>query len=93
MFCNENNIVPILVLPPIMKDCKHLILKKRLDQFYTILNEILSKCPFAKFIDSLILDDLKEEDFFDSNHLNVKGSKKFTKMLDDYIINIDNKNN
>lgn len=89
LLCKEKGVIPILVLPPVIKDCQKIILKKRKDQFYSILDEILKKFPFVKFLDTLTCDELDEyEDFYDSDHLNINGSKKYSQILNNYISNL-----
>ncbi len=83
--CEENKIEPVIVLPPIMKECQHLILKDRSDEFYSTINEILKNHSSAKFVDATIFDDLIEDDFCDCYHLNKNGAEKFSQMLSQQI--------
>lgn len=81
-----NNIKPIIVICPTNKNhyqhFKNGILKNR---FYNILNEFKSKYNFQilDYFDSNLFVDC---DFWDYSHLNKKGSKKFTQILNEKII-------
>jgi hypothetical protein len=81
----QRNIIPILVSPPLSKFCNRYIDEAILDHNLSLINRIVSKYQVAYFNlqDSKYLID---EDFYDVDHLNLGGSRKFTKALDSLLL-------
>ena len=89
--CEANNIKPILFLPPMLTDFIESYPKNRLDEFYTILREILSRHPTAAFMDTWKIKGLTYDDFADNGHVNVVGAAKFSYILNQFVMQFERK--
>ena len=83
--CEENEIVPIVFLPPMTEGYKKHFSKQKLDEFYFLIRAALQKHKTAKFVDGWQLQGLSDADFFDADHLNYNGAIKFSRFLNDFI--------
>lgn len=81
---NENNIKPIIVICPVSIYYAKYVSKQIREEFYNILNEMKKQYNF-QFLDCFNDNLFNDEDYYDVSHLNEKGAKKFTNMLNDYI--------
>lgn len=83
--CEENNIRPIMFLPPVSEGyVKHFNIEK-LDEFYYLIRLARQKHPSALFVDGWQLPGFTYEYFFDLEHLNPKGAAKFSTYLSNVI--------
>lgn len=76
----SNNIKPIIIICPVSKYYEKYFSSRIKEEFYSIINEAHDKYGFQLldyFNDKLFVD----EDFYDVSHLNDKGSKKFSDIL------------
>jgi DltD C-terminal region. len=80
----ENNIKPIIVICPVSKLYYNNISEKITEEFYRILQELRMEYDF-QVIDGPKEYSFDDEYFYDNCHLNLKGRKKFTDLLNDYI--------
>ena len=89
--CEENNIQPIIFLPPMTKGYMKLYNKQRLDEFQYLVGQACKKHQSAIFIDGWKLQFLKDSDFYDYGHMNIHGAKKFSAFLNEIIEFLDTK--
>ena len=80
--CEKNNVRPIMFLPPMHKAAVECTDKKRLSEFYYLVNEAIKKHPDAKFLDGWKLPGFADEDFYNPPHLNLQGSAKFSAIFE-----------
>ena len=83
--CEENNVTPIIFLPPMPEGYKKHFSEQMLDEFHYLVNEAIKKHPGAKFFDGWQLPGFTDEFFADSIHLNVRGAAKFSAIFNDVI--------
>ena len=83
--CEENNICPIIFLTPRTEGFMKYFSRKKLDEFYCIVNQALKKHSGARFFDGWKLSGFTDKDFYDNTHLNLQGAKKFSSCLNDFI--------
>lgn len=87
-FCRNDNQQMYIVIPPF-----HNEYRKALPEFDVLFESLINTCK-DKNIKIINLFDNKsfiDDDFFDYDHLNLKGSEKFTKMLKDEMFVVNNK--
>lgn len=79
--CNENGITPVVVLPPVYKSYyqSYLIQKKQRRQEY--INFIEYTFPGVEILNFEQNINFEVTDFLDEDHLNSKGAKKLSIML------------
>ena len=82
--CEENNIRPIMFLPPMTEGYKKYFSKQKLDEFYFYVRESLKKHSSAVFLDGWQLD-FGDENFFDVDHMNIMGAARFSAVLNNFI--------
>lgn len=83
--CEEQNVNVILYTPPAFKTYRQNIDKDQLQETVEKAKGIAStysNCQYFNFIDD---PRFAKEDFFDADHLNNKGAKKFTLILQEKI--------
>lgn len=83
--CEENDIRPIMFLPPMTEGYAKYFSKQKLDEFYYLVKKACGKHSSAIFIDGWKLQGFTDEDFFDVDHMNVRGAAKFSAFLNDFI--------
>ncbi|ADL53953.1 hypothetical protein [Clostridium cellulovorans] len=83
-FLEANSIKPIVIVCPTTKIYQAFTPKKLQQEFYEIINEISLKYEF-QFFDYYYSNEFEDSDFIDVSHLNYKGAKKFTRMLNNDI--------
>lgn len=89
--CDQNEIKPILFLPPMPQGYMETYPKNRLDEFHVLLKQILSRHPSAVFFNGWQLKIFTDNDFCDSMHLNSTGSAKFSSFLNKIIMQFERK--
>ena len=89
--CAENDIVPVMCLPPFTEGYIKYFSKRKLDEFYYIIREAQRKHPEAKFFDGWKVKGFSDSDFADVDHLTLRGAMKFSAMLNDAIETLDRK--
>ena len=87
--CEENNIRPIMTMAPFTEKMANTFTDPLREEFYTLVEQALSKHPDARFIDCLKWDGVTYDDFFDHAHLNTYGAAKFSSYLNDFIEQLD----
>ena len=87
--CEENNIRPIMFLPPMTEGYKKHFNKQIIDEFYYLVRQACKKHPLAIFIDGWKLPGMTDADFFDTSHMNITGAAKFSTFLNDFIENLE----
>ena len=83
--CEENNIRPIMCLPPFTEGYIKYFSRKKMDEFYYIVHEVQKKHPVAVFFDGWKVEGFSDLYFADVDHLNLRGSAKFSTILNDVI--------
>ena len=86
--CQSCNVRPIMFLPPMTEGVIKCFSKQKIDEFYFILREVQEKYP-AVFIDGRKLKGFDDSDFYDVDHLSIKGAAKFSAMLNNVIEQIE----
>ena len=79
-YLTQNNIEIIIVTNPVTKFYKNYFPINCREEFISIISEFQKNFKFV-FIDGYNMDDFSEADFYDASHLNPKGAKKFTEIL------------
>ena len=87
--CEDNNIRPIMFMPPMTYGYKKYFNKQRIDELYYFIQEALKKHSSAVFVDAWKLQGLTDADFYDVDHLNIMGAAKFSMFLNDFIERLD----
>ena len=87
--CEDNNIRPIMFLPPSTEGYKKHFGKKKLDEFYYLVRQACRKHSSAIFIDGWKLQGVTDADFYDYGHMNIQGAAKFSSFLNDFIERLD----
>lgn len=87
--CEQNNIRPIMFLPPMTEGYKKFFSRQRLDEFYYLVGQACKKHPSAIFIDGWKLQGLTDADFRDVDHLNIMGAARFSAFLNSIIEQLD----
>lgn len=83
--CKKNNVRPIIFLTPVSECYSKYFSKKLLDEFNYYVNEVIKKFPNAVFVDGWKLKSFDDSDFYDVDHLNIKGAAKFSTILNNVI--------
>ncbi|MBR1420711.1 MAG: hypothetical protein IJ575_06645 [Selenomonadaceae bacterium] len=84
------SVYPIVILTPMMKDYQRRFTRRVLDEFNSILDSFLERRHFM-FINGWKMKMFNEYDFWDPQHLNIRGSIKFSQILNDVIMNLESK--
>lgn len=88
--CKAHNVQPIVVSYPATDEYVEFYAKQIVDEFYCIIRESQLKNDFI-FIDEYKCKFLNHSDYFDDTHLNVNGSRKFSKYLSDKIMQLEHR--
>lgn len=83
--CEQNNIRPIMFLPPMTEGYIKLFNRRKLDEFHYLVRQACRKHSSALFLDGWQLRGFTDRDFYDVFHLNIHGAAKFSAWLN-YII-------
>lgn len=83
--CEENNVTPIIFLPPMTEGYMKYFSRQKLDEFYYLVGTAIKKHPGTKFFDGWQLPGFTDDDFYDSSHLNLQGAAKFSAMFNEFI--------
>ena len=87
--CKRYSVTPIVVIFPVTKMWQEFFSKQKLDEVYSLLSELHKQYNFH-FLNGLQYEGLIEsQDFSDSEHLNDLGAKKFSKYINDYIMQLE----
>jgi hypothetical protein len=89
--CNNNNIMPIIVIPPVHKVYASEMIPEKLQLRDKYLDSI------KKALDIQVWNFEKDKtftvfEFKNDDHLNLKGSERFTKMIQDSLLHLSFKN-
>lgn len=89
MFCESNNIRPIIIRTPVTEKFITMCDKRLADEFSVFIEHTLQKHPYALFVDGWKLKDFTFADFKDHVHMNRTGAAKFSTYLNEYIEKLD----
>jgi len=87
--CKKNNVRPIICTFPVSECYKKYFSKKIIAEFNHDIDEALKKYP-AVFLDAWNIQSFDDSDFYDVDHLNIKGAAKFSTILNGVIEQIEN---
>lgn len=76
----KHNIKPIVIVFPASKYYTEHFSKRIEDEFHAIIKDVKNKYDF-QYIDYFRSDQFNDDEFSDVSHLNPKGAKKFTEIL------------
>ena len=83
--CTKNKIRPIMCTFPVSECYSKYFSKKLINEFNHYVSEALKKFPESGFIDGWKLKSFDDSDFYDVDHMNIKGAAKFSAMLNNVI--------
>ena len=83
--CTKNNARPIMILFPVSKCYSKYSCKKIVAEFHHFIGEATKKYPDAIFIDGWRIEGFDDSDFYDVDHMNIKGAAKFSALLNNVI--------
>jgi len=89
--CETNNVRPIMVQQTLSEAYMRYFNKKKLDEFYYLVNLLQKKHPDAIFFDGWKLEDFSDEYFIDVDHMNINYAAKFSAILNEFIENLEKK--
>mgnify|MGYP002623409543 FL=1 len=87
--CENNNVRPIMFLPPMTEGYIKYFSRKKLDELYYLIREAQKKHTSALFLDGWKLEGFTDMDFADVDHLNLKGAAKFSMILNNLIEDLE----
>ena len=90
--CENNNVRPIMFLPPFTVGYKKHFNKKMLNEFYYLIHEAQKKHSSAIFLDGWQIS-FPDIDFWDTDHLNIQGAAKFSTILNNLIEELERMKN
>lgn len=89
--CLYHKVTPLITIFPCTKLWQIFYSKQKFDELYYLIDELKSKYPIH-FLDGLKINSLNEfEDFSDGEHLNDNGARKFSKAINQFIMNLEYK--
>ena len=83
--CIKNTIRPIMCTFPVSECYSKYFSKKLINEFNHYVSEALKKFPESGFIDGWKLKSFDDSDFYDVDHMNIKGAAKFSAILNNFI--------
>ena len=83
--CEENNVRPIMILQPLTPAYRQYFNRKKLDEFYFLLDDIQKNHPDAVLFDGWNLEGFTDDYFTDADHMNLNYATKFSTILNDFI--------
>lgn len=87
--CEKNNVRPIMFLPPLTEAYMRYFDKEKLDEFYSLVNQLQKKHPSSLFFDGWKLEGFSDEYFLDADHMNTNYAAKFSEILNSVIENLE----
>ncbi len=87
--CQKRNIKVILLTTPTFHTYYDVLNQDQVIEREEICNSLVQKYNHVIFLDWLKHKQFNEDDFFDADHLNEYGAEKLTKMLDEFIMQMD----
>jgi hypothetical protein len=84
-FINKKNINLILFIPPATKYYSEQLNLNQLSKTINTCRKLDKQNPKVKFVNLLNDEQFKLQDFYDADHLNDKGAKKLSEILNDLI--------
>lgn len=84
-FCNQRNIRLILFTAPGYESYYNNLDEKQLNSTYELVEKLTLDCNNCEYHNMLYHKDFVAEDYFDGDHLNEIGAKKFTLLMKEII--------
>ena len=85
--CKTKSIKVILITPPSYNSYYNNLDKSQLKKMYKVGRELSDNYSNCYYYDFLKSEDFKEDDFYDADHLNASGTKKFSSIVNSLIEN------
>ncbi|MBA2845990.1 hypothetical protein HNP88_000174 [Methanococcus maripaludis] len=81
-YCNQNDYIPVLVTTPVTDDYRNAVPMEVINEFYPLINN-LSRKYNVTYLDYSYCTNISSNYslYLDSDHLDLTGRKKFTKLL------------
>ncbi|MBX0359451.1 nucleoside-diphosphate sugar epimerase/dehydratase [Halobacillus sp. Nhm2S1] len=80
----SKNITPIFVIHPQAKPYREYFRKDMVDEFHQIVNDFKQKYKIEE-VNLFSSQKFTQDDFYDVHHLNTRGAKKVSRILNDYL--------
>ena len=87
--CEANNIRPLVFLAPMTEAYIKYYNRQRLEEFYSLVEQIINRHHLAIFIDGWRVKFLSDADFYDVEHLNIEGAAKFSFFLNGIVEHLE----
>ena len=86
--CVNNDVVPIFVIFPITQWYNKFFSHLKMSELKNYLNEILNDFS-VPFLDLSADNRFSVNDFFDVEHLNIRGAEKASRILNDFVLQLE----
>ena len=86
--CIKNNIIPIIIKPPVFKSYSNGYIKSKDKRRKLFLDFLEQEYPTLKILDFEKTNILTIKDFRNDDHLNIQGGNKFSKLLNTELNNV-----
>lgn len=86
--CNEKGIKLVMFTPPAYKSYYKNISQTQLKETIETVNKLITECNSCSYINLLENASFVAEDFFDADHLNEKGARKLSLMVDQICLSL-----
>lgn len=86
-WCRNRNIQVILVTPPTYKSYRDNLNESQLKKMIQVGNDLNLRYSNCTYYNLIANEDFITEDFYDADHLNAIGAKKFSRIIDSIIEN------
>ncbi|MGE4347973.1 MAG: hypothetical protein AB7D46_11260 [Flavobacteriaceae bacterium] len=83
--CKEKNINVILVTMPVHKSYSEKVNPKKANAIFAVAQNLARENPNAFYINLFYNKNFSDEDFYDPDHLNDRGAKKCSILLNEFI--------
>ena len=87
--CEKNNVRPIMFLPPLTEAYMRYYNKEKLEEFYSLVNQLQKKHSSSVFFDGWKLEGFSDDYFTDVDHMNLNYASKFSTILNNVIENLE----
>ena len=89
MTCKQNDVKLLLVTMPVHKSYSERIDSLQYNLTVEFCDSLINAYDNVKYINLFTDNRFVEDDFYDADHLCEIGAEKFSKILDEYIMNLD----
>ncbi|MBQ7476318.1 MAG: hypothetical protein IJT06_02855, partial [Selenomonadaceae bacterium] len=78
-----------MFMPPLTEAYMRYFDKEKLDECYSLVNQLQKKHPSSVFFDGWKLEGFSDEYFLDADHMNTNYAAKFSEILNGVIENLE----